>query len=129
MNAIQMLDRILDPVIAIFTPEAARRLIANRPDASFQRRLDELATKSNFGELSECELSECELSECERSEYKVYVDVIKIVSLLQPPNHEWTIGRTQQKDQKDQNIEKPSVRLSRSRLLQVENLRDSSIKV
>jgi len=119
MNAIQMLDRILDPVIAIFTPEAARRLIANRPDASFQRRLDELATKSNFGELSECE----------RSEYKVYVDVIKIVSLLQPPNHDWTIERTQQKDQKDQNIEKPSVRLSRSRLLQVENLRDSSIKV
>lgn len=73
MNAIQMLDRILDPVTEAFTPEAARRLVAIRPDSAFQQRLDELATKSNHGELTEED----------QREYKEYLDVIEIVSLLQ----------------------------------------------
>ena len=73
MNAVQMLDRILDPVTAIFTPEAARRLVDLPPDPVFQARLDELASKSNQGELSDSELRE----------YEVYVNVVEVVSLFQ----------------------------------------------
>lgn len=53
-----MLDRILDPVTEAFTPEAARRLVAIRPDSAFQQRLDELATKSNHGQFTEEERGE-----------------------------------------------------------------------
>jgi len=73
MNAIQLLDRILDPVADAFSPEVARRILALRGDEEMQARIDELATKSNKGELSDEELAE----------YKSYVDVIDLISVLQ----------------------------------------------
>lgn len=73
MNAVQLLDRILDPVTATFTPEVARRIVALKADTEMQSRIDELATKSNDGSLSDEE----------RAEYKSYVDVIDLISVLQ----------------------------------------------
>ena len=73
MNAIQLLDRILDPVADALSPEAAQRIVALRGDAEMQARIDELATKSNHGELTEDE----------RAEYKSYVDLIDLISVLQ----------------------------------------------
>lgn len=73
MNAVQLLDRILDPVTAAFTPEVARRIVALKADAEMQERIDELAAKSNEGILTDEE----------RAEYKNYVDVIDLISVLQ----------------------------------------------
>jgi hypothetical protein len=73
MNAVQLLDRILDPVAAAFSPEVARRMLALKADDEVQQRIDELAAKSNNGELSDDE----------RAEYKNYVDVIDLISVLQ----------------------------------------------
>jgi hypothetical protein len=73
MNAIQLLDRILDPVVDAFSPEVARRILALRGDDEMQARINELATKSNKGDLTDEELSE----------YKSYVDVIDLISVLQ----------------------------------------------
>ena len=73
MNAIQLLDRILAPVADAFSPALARRILPLRGDDEMQARMDELATKSNKGDLSDEELSE----------YKSYVDVIDLISVLQ----------------------------------------------
>jgi hypothetical protein len=47
MNAIQLFDRILDPVADAFTPEVARRMVDLKADAEMQARIDELAKKIN----------------------------------------------------------------------------------
>ena len=73
MNAVQMLDRILDPVTDTFTLESARELVAITPDATFQSRLDELAEKSNSGQLSNDE----------RQEYRDYIGIVDVISILQ----------------------------------------------
>ena len=73
MNAVQLLDRILDPVAQAFSPEVAHRIVELRADGDMQARIDELATKSNKGELTDEE----------RAEYKNYVDVIDLISVLQ----------------------------------------------
>jgi hypothetical protein len=54
------LDRLLDPVARCLSPQAARSLVKLRLDAEAQARLDELAEKSNEGELSKEERAECE---------------------------------------------------------------------
>ena len=51
MNAVQLLDRILDPVTDAFTPEVARRIVGLKADPEMQSRIDVLATKSNDGSL------------------------------------------------------------------------------
>ena len=73
MNSVQILDRILDPVVDTFTPEVARHIVALKADAEVQNRIDELAKKSNEGTLTEDE----------RAEYRCFVDAIDLVSLLQ----------------------------------------------
>ena len=73
MNAVQILDRILDPITDAFTPEVARRIVGLKADAEMQNRIDELAAKANNGSLTDAE----------RDEYKNYVDVIDLISVLQ----------------------------------------------
>jgi len=73
MNAVQLLDRILGPVADAFSPEVARRILDLRADDEMQARIDELATRSNNGELTDEE----------RAEYKNYVGVVDLISVLQ----------------------------------------------
>jgi ribosome maturation protein Sdo1 len=73
MNAVQLLDRILDPITDAFTPEVAQRIVALKVDAEMQGRVDELAAKSNDGSLTDEE----------QAEYKNYVHVIDLISVLQ----------------------------------------------
>jgi hypothetical protein len=47
-----VMDRILDPVMHCFTPEVAKNVAELRADSQTQARLDELARKSNEGQLS-----------------------------------------------------------------------------
>lgn len=73
MNATRIFDRLLAPVTDAFTPEVARRMVDLKADAEMQGRVDELAAKSNNGSLTEEEAAE----------YKSYVDVIDLISVLQ----------------------------------------------
>ena len=67
------LDRILESIGRILTPEVARNLVNLRLDAKTQAHLDKLARKSNLGKLTEAE----------RSEYATYVSAIDFVGILQ----------------------------------------------
>ena len=68
-----VLDRLLDPLGRILTPEVARKLVNYRFDAKAQARIDQLARKCNDGELSEEE----------RREYETYVQTIDFIAILQ----------------------------------------------
>ncbi|HEV3143860.1 MAG TPA: hypothetical protein VGZ47_08260 [Gemmataceae bacterium] len=68
-----VLDRLLDPLGEILTPEVARKLVNYRFDAKAQAHIDKLARKSNEGELSDRE----------RREYETYVYTIDFIAILQ----------------------------------------------
>ena len=68
-----VLNRILDPLGRILTPEVARKLVDYRFDAKARGRIDKLARKCNEGELSEKE----------RREYETYVYAIDFIAILQ----------------------------------------------
>ena len=73
MTPSQALDRLLDPVASCFTPETAERIVAFRADPQTQSRIDELADKSNEGQLTDAE----------RREYEKYVLAIDFIAVLQ----------------------------------------------
>lgn len=66
-------ERGTDPILRFFTVEQARNIVNYRGDARLRRRIEELARKSNEGELSNVE----------RAEYKGYVRANKFIALLQ----------------------------------------------
>jgi hypothetical protein len=68
-----VLDRVIDPLSRILTPEVAQRLVRFRFDQKAQARIDKLARKCNEGQLSEGE----------RSEYEAYVYAIDFIAILQ----------------------------------------------
>jgi hypothetical protein len=68
-----VLDRLLDPLGEILTPEVARRLVNYRFDAKAEARIDKLARKCNEGRLSDQE----------RREYETYVHTIDFIAILQ----------------------------------------------
>ncbi len=68
-----VLDRLLDPLGRILTPDVARKLANYRFDAKAQAHIATLARKCNEGKLSDRE----------RSEYETYVNVIDIIAILQ----------------------------------------------
>jgi hypothetical protein len=67
------LDRLLDPLEAILTPDVARQIVELRADATTQERIDELAEKSTEGQLSAAE----------EAEYDDYLEAIDIIGILQ----------------------------------------------
>jgi hypothetical protein len=67
------LERVLEPVTEILTPEVARRIVDLRADPELQARLDDLAAKSTAGQLTEEE----------RREYEDYVDAIDFIGIFQ----------------------------------------------
>ena len=67
------LDRLLDPLDRILTPEVARQIADLRADAVTQKRIDELADKCNQGQLTPTE----------EAEYDDYVEAIDIIGILQ----------------------------------------------
>ena len=68
-----MLDRLLDPVGRLLTPEVARKLVNHRFDAKAQAQMDRLARKCNEGRLTDDE----------RREYETYVQTIDFLAILQ----------------------------------------------
>ena len=68
-----VLDRLLDPLGRMLTPDVARKLVNYRLDAKAQANLDRLARKCNAGQLSEAE----------RRAYETYVHFIDFLAILQ----------------------------------------------
>ena len=66
-------DRGVRPLMQIVLPEKAEAVIGFRADPELQARIEELAEKSNEGQLTEAE----------RSEYAGYVRANKFVAILQ----------------------------------------------
>jgi len=73
MTTANALDRFLDPLVDVLTPDVAAKLVALRADDKLQARLDELAEKSNEGQLTEQE----------GREYDAYLQGITVVSVIQ----------------------------------------------
>jgi hypothetical protein len=69
----KVLSQLLEPVGQMMPVEFARQLSAMRATPEVQARIDELAQKSNEGELTDEE----------RAEYLAYVDAIDVISILQ----------------------------------------------
>ena len=68
-----VLDRLLNPVRDVLTPEVAQAIADLRADATTQGRLDDLAERHHEGQLSPDELTE----------YQSLVSGINLVSVLQ----------------------------------------------
>jgi hypothetical protein len=66
-------DRGVRPVMEIVLPEKAEEVVEFRADPELQARIEELASKSTEGQLSEAE----------RAEYAGYVRANKFVAILQ----------------------------------------------
>jgi hypothetical protein len=73
MNLTSALDRLLDPLLSVLTPEVAEKVVQLRADDLLQARLDELAVKANEGQLT---------AEEER-EYDAYLRGLTVVSVFQ----------------------------------------------
>jgi hypothetical protein len=73
MSVTGYLDRLLEPVTEIFTPEIARKIADFRADPELQNHIDELRQKANEGTLT---------SE-EESEYKDFVEALDVLSIIQ----------------------------------------------
>jgi hypothetical protein len=72
-HATTAIDRLLEPVGRLMTPDLARELVELRASSDVQARIDELAEKCNEGALTAEE----------RSEYEGLVQAIHMIGLLQ----------------------------------------------
>ena len=68
-----ILERLLDPVGRILTPDVARKLVNLRFDKKAQTEINKLARKCNEGKLTDVE----------RSAYETYVNAIDFVAIFQ----------------------------------------------
>lgn len=68
-----VLDRLLNPVRDVLTPEVAQAIVNLRADAATQNRLDDLAERHHEGQLTPDELTE----------YQSLVSGINLISVLQ----------------------------------------------
>ena len=66
-------ERGTDPILQFFTAEQAREIVNYKGEAKLRRRIEELAGKSNEGDLTEAE----------RAEYEGYARASKLIALLQ----------------------------------------------
>ncbi len=73
MEAYSVFHRVLEPVLRSLPPEAARQIAQAQADEQLQRRVEELARKSNEGDLTDEE----------RREYQAYVDAGDVVAAMQ----------------------------------------------
>jgi len=68
-----LLERMIDPIGRVLTPEAAKEIVNLRADKETQHRIDQLADKCNEGTLT---------SE-ERTEYQEFISMFNVLTVLQ----------------------------------------------
>ena len=67
-----VLERLVGPLGECLTPESARRLLAMKPDAELQSKIDEIASRHSAGQLTPAE----------QAEYGRYVSYATFVAIL-----------------------------------------------
>jgi hypothetical protein len=77
--ALNVMDRVLEPLNRNLTEEAARVLTALRLDEAAQARMEELAAKNTEGRLTPDE----------RTEYESWVSACDLVAILQAKARAW----------------------------------------
>lgn len=73
MATTSYLDRLLEPLTDVLTPEVASALLALRADAELQAHVDKLRRKANEGTLTAAE----------DAEYKDFVEAVDVISIIQ----------------------------------------------
>jgi len=71
-TADHFLDRYLDPVADVLTPQVAQRIVELQPEPDLVRRVEELGEKADAGVLTEAE----------RDEYRTLADAGTLIALL-----------------------------------------------
>jgi hypothetical protein len=71
--AISYLDRLLEPLTDVLTPEVAAALLELRADTQLQAHIEELRRKANEGTLTRAE----------DAEYKDFVEAVDVISIIQ----------------------------------------------
>jgi hypothetical protein len=71
--ATSILERLLDSISQVLTPDVAQKLADLRADPTVQSRLEDLADKCTEGQLSGEE----------RTEYETYMRAIEFIAVLQ----------------------------------------------
>ena len=71
--AISYLDRLLEPLTDVLTPEVATALLELRADGELQSHIEELRRKANEGTLTRAE----------DAEYKDFVEAVDVISIIQ----------------------------------------------
>jgi len=77
--ALNVMDRVLEPLNRNLTAEAARVLTGLRLDETAQARMEELAAKNTEGRLTPDE----------RAEYESWVSACDLVAILQAKARSW----------------------------------------
>ena len=73
MAVVSYLDRFLEPMTDVLTPEVARALVALRADPELEAHIDDLRQKANAGTLTREE----------DAEYKDFVEAVDVISIIQ----------------------------------------------
>lgn len=73
MSTVSYLDRFLQPVTEVFTPELARALADLRADSELEAEIEVLRHKANMGTLSADE----------GAAYKDFVEAVDVISIIQ----------------------------------------------
>src|SRR5688572_17592290 len=71
--ATSYLDRLLEPLTDVLTPEVAAALLELRADTQLQAHIEELRHKANEGTLTRAE----------DAEYKDFVEAVDVISIIQ----------------------------------------------
>lgn len=71
--SISYLDRLLEPITDVLTPEVARALVSLHAEPELEAHIDELRAKANAGTLTPEEAAE----------YKDFVEAVDVISILQ----------------------------------------------
>jgi hypothetical protein len=72
MATIDFLDRYLEPMTTVFTPQLAKKIVELRPEADVIAHVEELGIKSDNGSLTDEE----------REEYRSLANAGTLISLL-----------------------------------------------
>jgi len=73
MSNSQVLDRLLDPVREVLTPDVAQAIVDLRADSATQEHIDDLAERHHEGQLTPEELAE----------YEAIVNAVDLIGVLQ----------------------------------------------
>ena len=73
MATTSYLDRLLDPLTDVFTPEVATAIVELRADSELETHIAELRRKANDGTLTPAE----------EAEYKDFVEAVDLISIIQ----------------------------------------------